>query len=138
MTLFMLDTNVAIKAMKRREPILHENIGRAIDQGDILSLSVITVHELRVGSLRNSNPVSAISKNDMFMMLIDKVWSFEPSDAEVAAQIRARLMKLGLVIGSLDTLIAGQAVRLGLPLVTNNIREFSRIPNLNVEDWTKS
>lgn len=138
MTLFMLDTNVAIKAMKRQEPILRENIGRAIDQGDILSLSVITVHELRVGSLRNSNPVSAISKNDMFMMLIDKVWSFEPSDAEVAAQIRARLMKLGLVIGSLDTLIAGQAVRLGLPLVTNNIREFSRIPNLNVEDWTKS
>ena len=138
MTLFMLDTNVAIKAMKRREPILQENIGRAIDQGDILSLSVITVHELRVGSLRNSNPVSAISKNDMFMMLIDKVWSFEPSDAEVAAQIRARLMKLGLVIGSLDTLIAGQAVRLGLPLVTNNVREFSRIPNLNVEDWTKS
>ena len=138
MTLFMLDTNVAIKAMKRQEPILRENIGRAIDQGDILSLSVITVHELRVGSLRNSNPVSAISKNDMFMMLIDKVWSFEPSDAEVAAQIRARLMKLGLVIGSLDTLIAGQAVRLGLPLVTNNVREFSRIPNLNVEDWTKS
>ena len=138
MTLFMLDTNVAIKAMKRREPILRENIGRAIDQGDILSLSVITVHELRVGSLRNSNPVSAISKNDMFMMLIDKVWSFEPSDAEVAAQIRARLMKLGLVIGSLDTLIAGQAVRLGLPLVTNNVREFSRIPNLDIQDWTKS
>ena len=137
MTLFMLDTNIAIKAMKGREPILYENIGQAIDQGHVLSLSVITLHELRVGTLRSSNTVAALSKNQSFMMLIDKVWSFEPADAEVASQIRAKLMKMGLVIGSLDTLIAGQAVRLGLPLVTNNVREFSRIPNLDVHDWTK-
>lgn len=137
MTLFMLDTNIAIKAMKRREPILYDNIGQAIDQGHVLSLSVITLHELRVGSLRSSNTVSALSKNESFMMLIDKVWSFEPADAEVASQIRAKLMKMGLVIGSLDTLIAGQAVRLGLPLVSNNVREFSRIANLDVHDWTK-
>lgn len=72
MTLFMLDTNIAIKAMKRREPILYDNIGQAIDQGHILSLSVINLHELRVGSLRSSNTVSALSKNESFMMLIDK------------------------------------------------------------------
>lgn len=46
-------------------------------------------------------------------------------------------MKMGLVIGSLDTLIAGQAVHLGLPLFSNNVREFSRIANLDVHDWTK-
>jgi tRNA(fMet)-specific endonuclease VapC len=137
MTVFMLDTNIAIKAMKRREPILYENIGRAIDDGHTLSISVITLHELRVGLLRNSNISAAISKHEAFMIIIDKIWNFEPADAEIASLIRANLLKTGPVIGSLDTLIAGQAARLGLPLVTTNVGEFSRIPDLEIQDWTK-
>jgi tRNA(fMet)-specific endonuclease VapC len=62
---------------------------------------------------------------------------FEPADAEIAAKIRARHLDDGTTIGSLDTLIAGQAIRLGLPLVTNNVEEFSRVPNLEIHDWTK-
>jgi tRNA(fMet)-specific endonuclease VapC len=137
MTHYLLDTNIAIKAVKRKEPILLANIARAIDRYDILSMSVISVFELKVGALRNSNPETAFQKNEKFMSLIKNIMIFEPADAEIAAKIRARHLDNGATIGSLDALIAGQAIRLGLPLVTNNVEEFSCVPNLEIHDWTK-
>jgi tRNA(fMet)-specific endonuclease VapC len=137
MTHYLLDTNIAIKAVKRKEPILLANIARAIDRYDILSMSVISVFELKVGALRNSNPETAFQKNEKFMSLIKNIMIFEPADAEIAAKIRARHLDNGATIGSLDALIAGQAIRLGLPLVTNNVEEFSHVPNLEIHDWTK-
>jgi tRNA(fMet)-specific endonuclease VapC len=137
MTHYLLDTNIAIKAVKRREPILLANIAQAIERYDILSMSIVSVYELKVGALRNSNPQTAFQKNEKFMSLIKNILIFEPADAEIAAQIRARHLDNGTPIGSLDTLIAGQAIRLGLPLVTNNVEQFSRVPNLKIHDWTK-
>jgi tRNA(fMet)-specific endonuclease VapC len=57
-------------------------------------------------------------------------------DAIVYGQIRAELEAQGLPIGSMDMLIAAQAVRSKLILVTNNVREFARVPHLATEDWT--
>jgi predicted nucleic acid-binding protein len=62
MTHCLLDTNIAIKAVKRHEPILLANIARAIDRYNILSMSLISVFELKVGALRNSNPQTAFQK----------------------------------------------------------------------------
>jgi tRNA(fMet)-specific endonuclease VapC len=137
MTIYLIDTNIAIKALKRREQILYDNIGRALDQGHKLSMSVISVHELHVGILRDRDPDNAFRRHSNFLMLIDKIWDFEEPDAEIAAEIRADLMKRGLIIGALDTLIAAQALHRGLPMVTNNVKEFSRVPDLEVLDWTK-
>jgi tRNA(fMet)-specific endonuclease VapC len=71
------------------------------------------------------------------MSLTKNIMIFEPADAEVAAKIRARNLDNGAISGSLDTLIAGQAIRLCLPLVTNNVEQISRVPNLEIHDWTK-
>lgn len=51
--------------------------------------------------------------------------------------IRSDLERRGLPIGPLDTMIAAHALRLHLPLVTNNTSEFARVPGLSLEDWTK-
>jgi tRNA(fMet)-specific endonuclease VapC len=138
MKTYLIDTNIAIKALKRREPILYENIGRAIDLGHKISLSIISKYELQVGILRNRDPESALHRQSNFLMLVDKVWDFVEPDAVIAAEIRAGLMQRGLMIGALDTLIAAQALHRGLTMVTNNVKEFSRIPDLEIVDWTKA
>ncbi len=66
-----------------------------------------------------------------------EVVSFDEQAAGVYGNIRASLEKAGTPIGAMDMLIAAHAVSLGLPLVTNNIREFARIPDLTILDWTK-
>ncbi len=62
---------------------------------------------------------------------------FDEQDAIAYGQIRTYLEAQGLPIGALDTLIAAQAIQYNLVLVTNNIREFARVPGLVVEDWSK-
>jgi len=63
--------------------------------------------------------------------------SFGENDAAADGQIRANLDAQGLPIGAFDTLIAAQAVQHNLILVTNNVREFARVPGLASEDWAK-
>ena len=53
----------------------------------------------------------------------------------IKRQLRSQLERQGIVIGSMDMLIASQAISLGLILITNNVREFSRIPDLVIENW---
>jgi tRNA(fMet)-specific endonuclease VapC len=63
------------------------------------------------------------------------VVSFDAEDAQHAGEIRAQLASMGTPIGPYDALIAGQARARQLMLVTHNIREFVRVPGLQVEDW---
>ena len=63
--------------------------------------------------------------------------AFDPEDAKVAGRIRASLESLGKPIGAYNLLIAGQALRHHLTLVTANVREFSRVKGLDWEDWAK-
>ena len=65
------------------------------------------------------------------MALLD----FTADDALMSARLRAQLELQGRSIGPLDILIAGQALARGMALATNNVREFSRVPGLVVEDW---
>ncbi|GET39466.1 PilT protein domain-containing protein [Microseira wollei NIES-4236] len=60
---------------------------------------------------------------------------FDQTATQTYGQIRAELERQGIVIGSMDMLIAAQAISLGLTLVTNNVRELSRIPGLVLENW---
>lgn len=63
------------------------------------------------------------------------LWEFDRSAATIYGNLRASLEKKGTPIGSLDTLIAAHALSLQVILVTNNLKEFSRIPNLKLENW---
>ena len=60
---------------------------------------------------------------------------FDVDDAVEAAKVRAFLVRHGMIIGSYDIKLAGQAISRGLTFVTHNTKEFQRVPNLQLEDW---
>ena len=72
---------------------------------------------------------------DAFIMRVPAL-PFDAAAATTYGRLRAKLAACGTPIGSLDTLIAAHAMALGATLVTINLREFSRVENLAVEDWT--
>lgn len=110
---------------------------QALDDGAELVIAPVVLLELEVGVIRSSFPEVARKALEIFLSLISGIPPLERWDAELAAHIRADLMRKGQIIGAFDLLIAAQAARLNATIVTNNVREFSRIPGLKWEDWTQ-
>lgn len=132
MTRFILDTNVIIALVNNTASHVGERI-RSYPQGDIV-LSALVVYELYYGAF-------ASGRRERNLMEIDAlrfpILPFDAEDARQAGELRAHLRSAGTPIGSYDLLIAGQALARNLTLVTNNVREFRRVPGLQVEDWLK-
>ena len=129
---YLLDTNICIYLIKKKPTSV---IARFNDHsvGDI-GVSSITVAELSYGvqmSQRRTQNQEALLQFLSPLVITE----FDADAAFSYGQIRAELESQGTPIGSLDTLIAGHAVGLGITLVTNNEREFSRVPNLKIENW---
>ena len=95
-------------------------------------VSSIAAHELYYGAA--VSPFHAIKLARTEAMSFEIV-SFDEEDAKSAARVRAALRRAGKPIGPFDVLIAGQALRRGLILITHNTREFSRVEGLKIEDW---
>ncbi len=128
----MLDTNICIYLIKRQPAaVLKRFLEYQI--GDI-GISSITLSELRYGVAKSAHQEKNTEALDEFITPLDVV-SFDEEAAHVYGDIRATLEKAGTPIGSMDMLIAAHAVSLGIPLATNNAREFVRIPALNIIDW---
>lgn len=101
-----------------------------------MCISAITLSELEYGAAKSSNP----QKNQaaiMQLLLVLEVLPFDDRASMEYGGIRAYLEKQGTPIGPLDTLIASHARAEGLVLVTNNVREFERVPGLRVENWVE-
>ena len=135
---YLLDTNICITMIKQRPLRVMEKF-RACDVGDI-GISAITVSELWYGVAKSLNQASkaANSKALRQFLLPLNVVNFDDRAAEAYGEIRAALEQAGEPIGGMDLLIAAQAVSLGIPLVTNNEREFTRAPDLIVENWASA
>jgi tRNA(fMet)-specific endonuclease VapC len=135
---YLLDTNICITMIKQRPLRVMEKF-RACDVGDI-GVSSITVSELWYGVAKSLNQASkaANSKALRQFLLPLNVVSYDERAAEAYGEIRAALEQAGEPIGGMDLLIAAQAVSLGIPLVTNNEREFTRVPDLIVENWASA
>jgi tRNA(fMet)-specific endonuclease VapC len=102
---------------------------------DIISISSISVMEIEYGLKLNLERAKVINSVIEGLLSSITILSFTDEDAEVAGNIRAHLKNLGAPIGPYDLLIAAQAIRHGLVLVTQNTKEFARIPGLILEDW---
>lgn len=100
-----------------------------------IGVSSITVAELHYGVMKSAQPVKNQQALDHFLVPLTII-DFDSDAAITYAQIRADLEAKGTPIGSMDTLIAAQALSQNLTLVTNNTKEFLRVPSLVVEDWT--
>ncbi len=130
----LLDTDICIYLIKARPAGV---LARFCEHtpGDI-GISMITLAELEYGAAKSQYPKkNRIALAAFVTPLV--VTPLEPSVTVTYGKIRAALEAVGRPIGPLDTLIAAHALTLGVPLVTNNEREFRRVKGLQVENWTE-
>jgi len=130
---YMLDTNICIYLVKKKPPQVLEKF-LALNLSEIC-ISSITFAELEFGACKSNNPTKNRMALKIFLAGI-KILPFDEKAATEYGDIRATLEKHGTPIGANDLLIAAHARSLKLTLVTNNLREFERVENLKVENWT--
>jgi len=128
---YMLDTNIVIYALKDRPAKVREAFKR--HEGE-MCLSAISLGELIYGAEKSARVEQNLKVIESLAarLLIE---SFNAHAALHFGQLRAELNRSGKLIGSYDMMIAGHARAMGLILVTNNQREFDRVPGLRVENW---
>ena len=127
----MLDTNIVSALM--RGP--GDNVRRRLDDVGLgnVCMSIVTAGELEFGLARTHSPRVSAWVADIMSTI--EVVDLEASVARPYGELRAHLARQGRIIGPNDIWIAAHALALGLTLVTANIREFSRVPGLSVENW---
>lgn len=128
----LLDTNICIYLIKNRP----EGIRRRLEPyaaGDV-GISAVTAAELRFGVAKSQAKKRNAEALAAFFLPLECV-EFDENDAIAYGDIRAALERKGLPIGPLDLFIASQAVSRNLLLITNNLREFKRVPGLKCENW---
>lgn len=129
----LLDTNICIYIIKQQTATVIKHF-LEYQVGDI-GISSITLSELRYGVAKSKHREKNANALNEFIIPLEVV-SFDEDAAHAYGDIRATLEKSGTPIGAMDMLIAAHAVSLGIPLVTNNTREFAHIPDINIIDWT--
>ena len=131
---YLLDTNIVSHFM--RQP--RGSVGMRIEAvgKEAVFTSVVVAAELRFGISRSGSAMLA-RRLEETLEALPVVPLEKPADA-VYAEIRTYLERQGTPIGSNDLLVAAHARALGTALVTANTREFSRVPGLAIEDWTKA
>ncbi len=133
MVKYMLDTNILIYTIKNRPAKVREAFKR---HADYLAMSTVTLGELIYGAEKSTQSDRNLADIEALAARMDVV----PFDSQAAihfGQVRAELAESGKLIGPYDLMIAGHARSRGLILVTNNLREFKRVPGLRVENWVR-
>jgi len=135
---YLLDTNACIALINGKPAAVRTHFEKAIDEGaEVLAPSVVAF-ELWYGVAKSATAETNARRVREFLRGPIRMLAFDEDDARAAGEIRAQLEKTGKPIGAYDVLIAGQAVRLGLTLVTANAKEFARVKGLRWEDWGKA
>ncbi|MEM6523687.1 MAG: type II toxin-antitoxin system VapC family toxin [Bacteroidota bacterium] len=129
---FILDTNICIYIIKKRPESVFRRF-KKLTLGSV-GISSITLAELNYGVNKSTSLTKNTAALEQFLIPLEVI-HFDSNAANEYGKIRAVLEKQGTPIGSLDTLIAAHVRSLGLTLVTNNEREFNRVPDLKVENW---
>jgi len=129
---YLLDTNTCIYIIKRSPAHVYDRF-KQLRIGDV-GISAITFCELQFGVANSAK----VEKNQLalteFLSPLD-VLDFPSGAAPVYGNIRAHLQRAGTPIGNYDLLLAAHALYQGLTMVTNNTKEFQRVPDLRVENW---
>ena len=133
--MYLLDTDICIFLIRNTFPHLKERIMKC--DPEQVSLSAVTVAELEYGVSKSQNRERNREALLNFCADFGNILDFSNADTEAYGIIRAYLEKIGKPIGPYDIQIAAQAMARGLTVVTHNVGEFSRIPWIKVEDWTR-
>jgi tRNA(fMet)-specific endonuclease VapC len=133
----LLDTNTVVALLRDKPPRVRERYRRAESSGDHLAVSSVVLFELWHGVEKSSQIRDNTERLRVFLSGDLELLAFDELDAETAGRVRAVLERSGTPIGAYDLLIAGQALRRDLTLVTANTSEFGRVRDLNWVDWAK-
>ena len=136
--MYLLDTSACIALINGKPPSVRAKLQKALAADATVLLSTIVAFELWYGAAKSARPEENASLLTTFFTGPINLLAFEEEDAKLAGTVRAAMEAAGKPIGAYDLLIAGQALRHKLTLVTSNAREFGRIKGLQWEDWAKS
>ncbi len=130
----MLDTNTCIYIMNRDPAVARRTFAEV--KPDNVGISAVTLSELWYGAENSNRQEKNREALRMFAASLI-IAHYDDGAAETYGALRAHLKKIGSMIGEMDLLIAAHAKALDVILVTNNTREFRRIPGLRIENWVK-
>lgn len=131
----LLDTNVISKILRGKPESYRIAAELSLKSGDRHFTSSIVVQELHYGIAKSPNPEASRARVESMLLGLSGIIDFTMEDGEIAGRLRFLLARRGEVIGAYDMLIAAQALRMDIPVVTNNTREFARVPGLKIIDW---
>lgn len=129
--MYVLDTNTLIYFFKGMGNVAENFLATSPRE---ISIPSIVLYEIELGIAKSSSPKKRQAQLKEMCSLV-KVLQFGVEEARLSALIRAQLEKKGTPIGAYDVLIAGTALAHQGILITNNTKEFSRVPKLNIENW---
>jgi len=135
--MYLLDTNACIVLINNTSSSVRTRLQKALAQDEKVLVSSVVAFELWYGVAKSARPEANARLVETFFAGPMSLLAFEPEDAKVAGRVRASLEAVGKPIGAYDLLIAAQALRHQLTLITTNGREFSRVKGLEWEDWAK-
>ncbi|ACB00960.1 MULTISPECIES: type II toxin-antitoxin system VapC family toxin [Cyanophyceae] len=130
--MFLLDTNICIYIIKEKPSQVLEKFEQI--EPHKLGISIITLAELEYGAAKSMNPAKNYQVIEDFITYLD-VFNWDRQASHIYGELRATLTRQGTPIGILDTQIAAHCLSLNRVLVTNNVREFERVPGLKVKNW---
>ncbi len=135
MPLYMLDTDISSYVMKGSNDAVLAKL-QSVSVGDVC-ISAITSSELAYGVEVSPKRAEDLARLELFLRYM-QVLDYPADASPYYGEIRADLKRRGVMIGANDLRIAAHARYLGLILVTNNTREFGRIPHLKIANWTEN
>jgi len=134
-TLYMFDTNICSFIMRKHPVDVLARLQACVSAQNRVVVSAITYTEMQFGSIgKKASPKHAALISE-FVARLDGILPWDAKAVDATTAIRIALAKLGTPIGDNDAAIAGNAISSGSVLVTNNVREFERVPGLRFEDW---
>ena len=129
---YHLDADIAIYILNRRAPIVLARFAAA--DSTLLAISTIAISELEFGAAHSSRPLENRARLQAFLQPLH-IETFTQAAATAYGRLRHDLTRRGELIGEMDMLIAAVALANNATLITNNVREFARVPGLRVENW---
>ena len=131
----MLDTCICSFIMRERPESVLQRLAAEVARNNRIVISAITYAEMRYGQIGKKASPRHKTLVDEFVTRLDDVLPWNRSAVDATIEVKQILTQSGQGIGDNDTAIAGHAIAMGCTLVTNNVREFSRVEGLSYEDW---
>lgn len=135
--IYMLDTCICSFIMREQPETVIKRLEQAVLRSHRVVVSAITYAEMRFGASGPKASPRHVQLVEAFCARLDAILPWDRPAVDATTEIKVALRLAGTSIGPNDTAIAGHAIAVGAILVTNNTREFARVPGLVLEDWVK-